>query len=118
MKDAKLVIIGCLLFFIGHLLSWFQNNSQFVWDWWKERPLFTVLLFSVPTSLTFWYGMRYAYHGMGDKLWSARFLGFAASYVTFPLLTYLFLGENLFKTKTLLCIALSFCIVGILIFWK
>tara|TARA_R100000808_G_C2114997_1_gene127914 strand:+ start:749 stop:1105 length:357 start_codon:yes stop_codon:yes gene_type:complete len=118
MKDVKLVILGCSLFLFGHILTWFQNNSQFVWDWWKGRPLFTVLLFAVPTSLTFWYGVRFTYYGMGEKLWSARFLAYAMSYMSFPLLTYMFLGESLFKTKTLLCIALSFCILAIQIFWK
>jgi hypothetical protein len=45
-------------------------------------------------------------------------LGFGVSYLTFPILTYLILKESMFTPKTMACVFLSFCIIGIQIFWK
>ena len=117
MKDIKLVVIGCLLFFIGHLLSWFQNNSQFVWDWWKARPILAVLVYGLPTGLCFLYGVKLAYAEMG-QVWGPRFLIFSMSYLTFPILTWYFLNESMFTTKTMICVFLSMLIVSVQLFWR
>ena len=50
------------------------------------------ILLGIPISLLLWLGTKYGYIGFGN-LWSVRFLGFAASMITFPIMTYLFLGE-------------------------
>jgi hypothetical protein len=38
--------------------------------------------------------------------------------LTFPFLTWYFLNESMFTTKTMLCVLLSAIIVGIQLFWK
>ena len=43
-------------------------------------------------------------------------LVFCMSYLTFPILTWWLLHESMFTTRTLLCIFLSFCIMGVQ-FW-
>jgi len=54
---------------------------------------------------------------MGE-VWGPRLLGFGLSYLVFPVLTYYYFGESMFAPKTLICIGLSFSIVGIQVFWK
>ena len=113
----KELILGCICFFTAQILVWFQSNSQLVWDWWKDKPIFTALLYALPISLLFWYGTKYIYAAT-TELWTARLLGFGISYMTFPILTYYFLNESMFTTKTLLCTALAVMIIMIQIFWK
>ena len=49
-------------------------------------------------------------------MWGARFLGFSASWLVFPLLTWALMGESMFTTKTLVCMALSFAIMAVQIY--
>ena len=68
---------------------------------------------AIPTSLLAYYATRIGYSALGDSVWSLRFIGFGTSYLVFPVLTWLLLGESMFNLKTMLCIGLSFVIVGI-----
>ena len=113
MKD-KMLALG--LFSIGHTLTWFNIYGQFAWKFWEGKPVLSAFIYAIPTSLLFWYGTRVCYEGSGA--WGARLLGFAASYFVFPLMTYVFLKESMFEPKTFLCIILSFCIIGIQLFWE
>jgi hypothetical protein len=109
--------LALALFALGQMLAWFQINSQFVWKWWSDKPVITLLLYAVPTGLCFWYGMKLAYAEM-NEIWGPRFLVFSVSYLTFPLLTWYFLNESMFTTKTMICVVLSFVIMGIQLFWR
>ena len=106
-----------LLYVAGHTLAWFQLNSQFVWEWWRNHPFLTVLIYSVPMGLCFLVGTRFAVEETG-ALWSSRFMAFSASYFIFPVLTWHFMHESMFTAKTLTCIFLSCMILGIQLFWK
>ena len=111
------IMLGAGYFFIAQTLVWFMNNSQFAWDWWKDKPVVTCLIYSFPASIFFWYGSKYSYEAL-DGAWGSRLLGFGVSYITFPTLTYLLLKESMFTPKTMLCVVLSLCIVIIQIWWK
>ena len=111
------MLMAMTLFAVGQTLAWFQINSQFVWEWWRSHPIFAVVLYGIPTGLCFLYGVKFAYEEMG-QIWGPRFLIFSMSYLTFPLLTWYFLGESMFTTKTMICVGLSFMIVGVQLFWK
>ena len=113
----KELLLGIVYFFVGQVLVWYQSNSQFVWDWWKDKPVITALIYSIPISLLFWYGTKHIYDST-SQLWTARFLGFGMGYLTFPILTYYYLNESMFTTKTLLCTALAVMILLIQVFWK
>ena len=110
-------LLGFLFFVAAQGFIWVQNNAQFVWEWWADRPLVASLSMGVPASLCFWYGSRLIVEQTGE-LWAARFLGFGASYLIFPFLTYYLANESMFTTKTLICTALSFVIIFIQVFWK
>jgi hypothetical protein len=104
-------------FILGHTLAWFQLNSQFVWEWWKQHPWITVALYSIPVGMCFLTGTKLVVAETG-MLWSSRFLAFAASYLAFPLLTWYFMQESIFTTKTLICTFLSCLIIAVQLFWK
>ena len=98
MSQATIIFVGVLIFSLGQILGWFQLNSQFVWDWWKDKPLFAAIMFSVPTGICFWYGIKLCYEEWGE-VWGPRFLIFSMSYLTFPLLTWWFLNESMFTAN-------------------
>ena len=66
-------------------------------------------LLGIPISLMFWYATKIGYEGFGN-LWAVRFLGFATSMITFPIMTWLYLGETI-TLKTLVTILLAFIIM-------
>jgi hypothetical protein len=116
-ENINNVALGAFFIVLGQILIWFANNSQFAWEWWKDKPVLTSLIYCFPTAMFIWYGTKYSYAGLGGA-WGSRLLGFGVSYLTFPILTYLILKESMFTPKTMTCVLLSFCIVGIQIFWK
>lgn len=111
------IVIGTILFILGQTAVWFQLNSQLVWEWWKDKPIITALIFSVPISIAFWYGTKNIYGETGSA-WSSRYVGFATSYLTFPLMTWWFLQESMFTPKTLICTGLAMAIMAVQVFWK
>ena len=109
--------IGIMLFTVGNILAWFQFNSQFVWDWWKDRPFLSNVIFAIPMGLCFWYAIKYIVEDTG-LLWTSKLIGFGVSNVIFAALTYLLLKESILVPKTLICLLLSVIIIGIQITWK
>ncbi len=104
------MLIAMGLFVCGHVLAWYTHNSQFVWEFWKNRPILSNVLFGLPCGIFFWYGAKHCVAAT-DMLWTSRFVAFSLSYVTFPIMTWWYLGESMFTTKTLMCTMLAFMIV-------
>ena len=115
--DNYHLLIACVCMFGGQLCVWFGTNSQIVWKWWADKPMLSAILWGIPATLFFWHGTKYGYMAM-KELWGPRFLGFGMSYLTFPLLTWWLASESMFTTKSMICVALSFMIMGIQIFWR
>ena len=105
-----------LLFLAMHAFAWFGANSQHVW---RDQPsaMLTALMFGVPVALTAYMATKYGYEFF-DSLWSVRMVAQGAFYVCFPTLTWIFLDESPFTTKTIISIILSMVIVAIQFFWK
>jgi len=116
MTSAEKVMLGAMLFLIAQTISWFQLNLQFLNEWWEDKGILAVIVFGIPCGLSFWYAWKFTTEGLGRSVWSARFVSFGISYLTFPMLTHFLLKESIMTTKTLLCIFLSICIVLIQIF--
>jgi len=99
-----------ILFFLNNILIWYQLNSQLVWDWAKtSKAMWFSALLGVPISLFFLYATKIGYEGFGN-LWSVRFMGFATSMLTFPIMTYFYLGETV-TLKTAITILLAIVIM-------
>ena len=104
------MVITMLLFLFNNILIWYQLNSQLVWDWAKtSKAMWFSALLGIPISLLFWWATKIGYIGFGN-LWSIRFLGFATSMMTFPIMTYLYLGEAM-GLKTLITLLLAIVIM-------
>ena len=99
-----------MLFFINNILIWFQLNSQLVWNWAKgPKAIIVSCLMGIPISFIFWYCTKWGYQGFG-ALWPVRFMGFATSMMTFPIMTWIYLGEAI-TLKTFITIVLAVIIM-------
>jgi hypothetical protein len=86
-----------------------------VWDWAKgTKSMWIMSLLGIPISLLFWYATKVGYQGFGN-LWAVRFIGFATSMLTFPVMTYLYLGEAI-TLKTIITIVLAIIIMILQLF--
>lgn len=103
-------------FCVGHVLGWYTTNSQFVWEFWKDKPVLANIIFGIPAGVMFWYGTRYVMQST-PELWTARFTAAVISYLTFPLMTWFYLGESMFTIKTMLCVFLACMILIVQIFF-
>ena len=109
------MIIIFILFFLLHSLFWFGSNYQFAENVDEKTALYICLLLSVPTSIATFYATKYAYSYL-ETAWSVRLFGFGVGYIVFPILTWFFLHESPFTTKTILSIILAFTIIGVQLF--
>ena len=106
----KYILMTIGIFLLNNILIWYQLNSQLVWDWAKgTKSMWIMSLLGVPISLLFWYATKIGYEGFGN-LWAVRFMGFATSMLTFPVMTYLYLGEAI-TLKTIITILLAIIIM-------
>ena len=106
----KYILMTIGIFLLNNILIWYQLNSQLVWDWAKgTKSMWLMSLLGIPISLSFWYATKIGYEGFGN-LWAVRFVGFATSMLTFPIMTWLYLGEVI-TLKTLITILLAIIIM-------
>ena len=100
-----------ILFALVHTCVWFSTNSQFTnIDLLRNNSLMIALVLSIPISLMAMWAAKSGYTAL-NSIWSVRFLAFGVSYLIFPILTWVLLGESMLTFKTLLCIALSIIII-------
>ena len=110
MEKSHLIILTILIFFMNNIIIWYQLNGQLVWDFWKSWKGITVsLLMGIPITALFWWATKIGYQGFGN-LWSVRFMGFATSMMTFPIMTWLYLGEVM-TLKTIITLFLALIIM-------
>ena len=106
----KEIVYCILIFFINNIIIWYQLNSQLVWELARgAKSMWMMALLVIPISLMFWYATKIGYEGFGT-LWSVRFMGFATSMLTFPIMTWLYLGEVM-TMKTILTLGLAIIIM-------
>ena len=110
MIKSHYIVLTILIFFLNNIIIWYQLNGQLVWDFWKSwKGIVVMLLMGIPISGLFYIGTKIGYEGFG-ALWPVRFLGFATSMMTFPIMTWLYLGETI-TLKTAVTILLSIVIM-------
>ena len=104
------IILTIIIFFVNNIVIWYQLNGQLVWGFWKTWKGITLsLLMGIPITALFWYATKIGYQGFGN-LWAVRFMGFATSMMTFPIMTWLYLGEVI-TLKTGISILLAIIIM-------
>ena len=110
MIKSHLIILTILIFFLNNIVIWYQLNSQLVWDFWKTpKGIVISILMGIPISAMFWLATKWGYAGFGT-LWPVRFMGFATSMMTFPIMTWLYLGEVM-TLKTIITMVLAVIIM-------
>ena len=87
------IILTIFIFFLNNIVIWYQLNGQLVWPFWKTwKGIALSLMMGIPITALFWYATKIGYEGFGN-LWAVRFMGFATSMISFPIMTWLYLGE-------------------------
>ncbi len=107
---------GIFLVFVGQIIGWFQLNSQYLSEWWSNKPWLTAVVLGIPCSVAFWYSWKFIVDETGSA-WTARFIGSSAGLIIFPILTWFLLGESMFTLKTMICFSLAILIILIQLFW-
>ena len=108
MNFNKQILLTIFLLFATQIIVWYQLNGQLVWRWAKEHPLFLSFL-GIPISYIFILTTKIGYDAFG-ALWPIRLLGFATGMISFPIITYMMLGEGI-TVKTAISIFLSIIIM-------
>ena len=104
------IFFTTLLFILANVLIWYQLNSQLVWKWAEGyKSMMWMSLLGIPISLLLWYCTKVGYIAFGN-LWAVRFMGFAVSMMTFPIMTYFYLGEPM-TMKVILTLGLAVIIM-------
>ena len=113
--DYSKVIWTIVIFLINNVLIWYQLNGQLVWKFWTTpKGIVISLIMGIPITALFWYATKIGYVGFGS-LWAVRFMGFATSMMTFPIMTYLYLGEPMtLKVIATITLAIVIMIIQIL----
>ena len=110
MLKSHYIVLTIITFFVNNIIIWYQLNGQLVWDFWKSwKGIVVMLLMGIPISGLFYLATKWGYDGFGT-LWPVRFLGFATSMMTFPIMTWLYLGEVI-TLKTIITILLAIIIM-------
>ena len=110
MIKSHYIVLTILVFFLNNIFIWYQLNGQLVWNFWKTpKGIATSLLMGIPITAMFWIATKWGYQGFGT-LWPVRFMGFATSMMTFPIMTWLYLGEVM-TLKTTITIILALIIM-------
>ncbi len=102
--------LAFFFYLLGAIGAFLQQNLQFVDDWWKERVMLSLVLFSIPIGYFYLKSWTYFVETLGS-VWASKFVFFGLSYVTFPILAYMFLGETPWSLKTVVSFFLSLLII-------
>ena len=96
----KEVLICVAILFVTQIIIWFQLNAQLKWEWFKDN-YFLMSLLGVPISYALLYSTKYGFVGFGGLLWPGRLLGFAIGMISFPIITWLVMGEGITLKSTI-----------------
>ena len=96
----KEILITIIILFLVQILVWFQLNAQVKWDWFKDNYLLMSIL-GMPISYALLYSTKYGFEGFDGLLWPGRLLGFAIGMVSFPIITWIVMGEGVTLKSTI-----------------
>ena len=109
----KEILYCVLILFFTQIVIWFQLNGQVKWDWFKDN-YFLMSILGIPISYALLYSTKFGWEGFGE-LWPIRLLGFAVGIMSFPVITYLVLGEGItLKTGISLILAAAILLLQLI----
>jgi multidrug transporter EmrE-like cation transporter len=110
------LLLGFVYGFIAQVLTFLQLQGNIKWNWYHKYPII-MLGMAVPISWLYIKSVEAFVHSFNGEIWPSRLIGFAIGIIVFALMSY-FLFKEPVSTKTLICIVLAMCILGVQIFWK
>lgn len=99
-----------LFFLLASFGSFLQNNLQFINNWWRDKHVLTVLIFSIPVSLLYIKCHEFIMSNT-NSLFKTKFIFFSASNVILAFYAFIFFKENIFSLKNIMCLFLSLLIL-------
>ena len=90
----KEILFCVLILFFTQIVIWFQLNAQVKWDWFKDNYLLMSIL-GMPISYALLHSTKFGFEGFGGLLWPGRLLGFAIGMISFPIITWIVMGEGI-----------------------
>jgi multidrug transporter EmrE-like cation transporter len=114
--NIEKLIIGIFFGIIAQILVFFQLQGSLKYDWFKNNYWLVVLL-GIPASMFFMYSVKNMVIAYNGQMWPSRLIGFSIGAIVFTYFSWSLFNEPL-TTKTLICLFLSFTILGIQLFVK
>ena len=110
------VIVATILMILGQIGSFMQLQGAIKYGWY-DKYLWVVLLSSVPVSYLYIKSVNLYVQGFGGQIWPSRLIGFALGIMVFTAMSTILFKEHM-TPKTVVCLILAICIVGVQLFWK
>ena len=114
--NLKALGLGVLFYFVGQVITYYQLNGQFLWEWAKKNPLMMSLL-GIPVSLIFILATKYTVTAFEGIMWPQRFIGFASGIFIYAWGTSYYFNQPI-DTKTMISLALALLLICVQVFWK
>lgn len=110
------LLVGIVYGFIAQVITFFQLQGNIKWNLYTKYPILTLAL-SVPISWCFIKSVESFVLAFDGEIWPSRLIGFAIGIIVFALMSMALFKEPI-NMKTLICLVLACCILGVQIFWK
>jgi len=114
--DKEKLFIGVVFGILAQTLTFFQLQGQLKYDWFKNH-YWLVVLMGIPVSMLFMYSVKNMVSAYGGEMWPSRLIGFSIGAIVFTYFSWSLFGEPL-TMKTIICLILSFSILGVQLFMK
>jgi len=114
--DKEKLLIGIIFGVIAQILTFFQLQGQLKYEWFKNH-YWLVVLIGIPVSMLFMYSVKNIVLAYGGEMWPSRLIGFSIGTIVFTYFSWSLFGEPL-TIKTIICLILSFSILGVQLFMK
>jgi multidrug transporter EmrE-like cation transporter len=110
------LIKGMIYGLLAQILTFLQLQGNIKYNWFEKYPI-ALLSMSIPISYMFIKSVEYMVVYYNGEIWPSRLIGFAIGIIVFALMSYFIFDEPI-TLKTLICLILGGCILGIQILWK
>jgi len=110
------LLLGILLFLLAHIITFFQLNGQFKWEWFSKHE-WVLALMGIPISFLYIWATKSTVNGLDGLLWPARFIGFGVGMIVYAVLVSYYFNEGI-TLKTLISLLLATALVFIQVMMK
>ena len=110
------LVMGIIYGIVAQIITFLQLQGNIKWGWLHRFPILT-LLASIPMGYLFIKSVEHFVAAYNGQIWPSRLIGFAIGIIVFATMSVWLFKEPV-SMKTLVCLILSCCILGVQIFWK